>query len=492
MGRTNWSIPDKLILNLENGGRECKLLACLFFVLYTLCQNSQRVNMSKIIKVGFVSLGCPKNLVDSEIMLGYLKEARFAITNDPSEAEVIVINTCGFIDSAKEESINTILEMAEFKTSGKCRRLVATGCLVQRYKDQLLDEIPEIDAFIGLDELEDIVEACRNDDDDRARIISGMASKIYTAENFRLSSTGSFSRYLKISEGCDHQCAFCAIPLFRGKHRSRQIDDIIAEARSLTAAGAVELNLVAQDLSYYGRDISMENGLPLLLKELVKVDDVEWLRLQYTYPQGLTADLQKVMAEEPKCVPYLDIPLQHGSDKVLKSMKRPGTSVKSLEKIAELRRNIPGLAIRTSIIVGFPTETADDFKILKDFIREARFEHLGVFTYSHEEDTSGARDYEDIIPAEVKEQRQAEIMEIQQEISLENNERFLNEQVDCLVEGLHPDTDLLLSGRLATMAPEVDGTVIINDGQAAPGEIVKVEITEVHPYDLVGRLVENE
>lgn len=448
--------------------------------------------MCERIKVGFVSLGCPKNLVDSEIMLGYLKKALFEITNDPAEAQVIVINTCGFIDSAKEESINTILEMAELKVSGNCRRLVATGCLVQRYKDQLLEEIPEIDAFIGLDELEDIVAACSSEKFEKSRIIAGMARKIYTSKDQRLSSTGTFSRYLKISEGCDHKCAFCAIPSFRGTHRSRKMEDIIAEAKSLTADGAVELNLVAQDLSYYGKDMGLENGLPCLLRELVKVDGVKWLRMQYTYPLGLTPELQQIMAAEAKCVPYLDIPLQHGSDKVLKSMKRPGTSVKSLDKIAELRRNIPGLAIRTSIIVGFPTETEDDFEILKDFIKQARFEHLGVFTYSHEEGTSGAADYEDIIPAEIKAERQAEIMEIQQEISLENNERFLDQTVDCLVEGLHPDTDLLLAGRLATMAPEVDGTVIINEGEALPGQIVKVAISEVYPYDLVGRIIENE
>lgn len=445
--------------------------------------------MQEKIKVGFASLGCAKNLVDSEIMLGRLADEGFELCTDPREADVLVVNTCGFIDSAKEESINTILEMARYKEVGNCRRLVVTGCLSHRFRKDLLKSIPEIDACLGLDELHEIESACRG------KYRQGMENppmsrRLYGVADGRLSTTAPHYRYLKISEGCDHKCSFCVIPSFRGLHRSRPIEDIVAEAQILVAEGAVELNLVAQDVGKYGQDLGLENGLPDLLRLLTEIDKLEWIRLHYIYPQGLTIELQELMASEQKLVTYLDIPFQHGSGKVLKDMRRPGSSISSLKKIGELRKNIPGLAIRTSIIVGFPSEGEDEFEELLEFIRAARFDHLGVFKYSHEEESEAASRFEDVVPDAVKQERREQVMALQQEISMQKHEKLVGERKRCLIEGFHPESELLLSGRLQTQAPEVDGSVIINEGSAEIGRIFTVEITEAHPYDLVGRIVD--
>lgn len=439
-------------------------------------------------KVGFASLGCPKNLVDSEIMIARLDARGFELVTDPAEAEVLVVNTCAFIDSAKEESINTILDMARYKDIGNCRRLVVAGCLAHRYKADLLKSIPEIDACIGLDELHRIEEACAGS----LRVSRGnphRSRRLYGVADARISTAAVHSRYLKISEGCNHKCSFCVIPTFRGLHRSRTPGDIVAEARVLADNGAVEINLVAQDLAAYGGDLGLDYGLPSLLEQLARVDGIEWIRLHYMYPQGLTPRLLEVMAREEKIVPYLDVPLQHGAKQVLRDMRRPGNRISSLRALERVREAVPEVAIRTSLIVGFPTEGDAEYEELLDFVRTARFDHLGVFTYSHEENSEAAARFEDVVPAAVKLERREGVMAIQQEISLTRHEKMVGTRRACLIEGLHPESDMLLVGRLATQAPEVDGSVIINDGTAQPGRIVTVEITEAHPYDLVARIV---
>lgn len=438
--------------------------------------------------VGFVSLGCSKNLVDSEIMLSRLQVDGFDFVPDPAEADVIVVNTCTFIDSAKEESINTILDMARYKDIGRCKRLVVAGCLAHRYREQVLKEIPEVDALITLDELDKIEEACRGTYRQQTGA-AGRSRRLYGVADGRLSTSSAHTRYLKISEGCDHKCSFCVIPTFRGLHRSRPVDDLVSEAGRLVAEGAKELSLVAQDLGAYGKDLGEEVRLATLLRELNSIEGIGWIRLHYIYPQGLTAELQQAIAGLENVAPYLDIPFQHGSSKVLKDMRRPGNTISSLKKISELRKNIPGLAIRTSIITGFPTETEQDFEELMDFIREVRFDHLGVFTYSHEENSEAAARFEDSVPEEIKRERRDAVLELQQSISLEKNEKLLGETVEVLIDGLHPESDLLLAGRMITQATDVDGLVIINEGEGSPGEFRNVNITEAHPYDLVGRII---
>ncbi len=450
-------------------------------------RNSETVATS----VGLCSLGCAKNTVDSEVMLGLLTEAGFEIETRAEAAEVIVVNTCGFIEEAKEESIETILEMARYKDTGCCRRLVVTGCLSQRYRAELLDSIPEIDACLGIDEMDRIADACSGAYvPSPSREAAPEPRRLDYAGQPRMRTTPRHYAYLKISDGCDHACGFCVIPAIRGRYRSRPLDDVVAEARSLVGDGAVELNLVAQDLGPYGSDIGLENGLAKLLRSLAQLEGLRWLRLLYVYPEGLGPGLVETIAAEPDVVPYLDIPLQHASARVLKSMCRPGDGTKSLEKLDRLRNNIPGLAIRTSLIVGFPTEEEEDFLKLLDFVAAARFEHLGVFTYSHEEGSDSADRFADRWPAEVKAERRDRVMELQRKISLDNNTSLVGTRRECLVDGLHPESELLLSGRLATQAPESDGGVIINDGFAEPGRLVTVEITEAHPYDLVGRITD--
>ena len=448
-------------------------------------RNSETVATS----VGLCSLGCAKNGVDAELMLGLLREAGFEIEPRAEAAEVIVVNTCGFIDEAREESIETILEMARHKDTGRCRRLVVTGCLSQRYRAELLDSIPEIDACLGLDEMDRIADACSG-----AYVPAPEPApepqRLDAAGQPRLRTTPRHYAYLKIADGCDHACGFCVIPAIRGRYRSRPLDDVVAEAHSLVDDGAVELNLVAQDLGPYGGDIGLENGLAKLLRALARLEGLRWLRLLYVYPEGLDPGLVETIAAEPAVVPYLDIPLQHASARVLKSMGRPGDGAKSLEKLDRLRKNIPGLAIRTSLIVGFPTEEKEDFHKLLDFVAAARFEHLGVFTFSHEEGSDSAARFGDRWPAEVKAERRDRVMELQREISLGNHTSLVGTRRECLVDGLHAESELLLSGRLATQAPESDGGVIINDGFAEPGSLVTVEITEAHPYDLVGRITD--
>jgi ribosomal protein S12 methylthiotransferase len=444
----------------------------------------------RVLKVGLCSLGCAKNQVDSEVMLGNLRKRGFSIVNDPAEADVILVNTCAFIEDARRESIDTILEMAGFKESGSCRRLIVAGCLSQRYRAELLESVPEIDACLGLDELEFIADACSGDYAG-GRSAPPPPRRLDRADQDRLLISPAHYAYLKISDGCDHRCSFCVIPRIRGAYRSRPAEDVVAEAEKLLADGVVELILVAQDLGRYGQDLGLLDGLSQLTARLLELPGLAWLRLLYVYPEGISPRLIELMAAEAKLVPYLDIPLQHASGRVLRSMGRAGGVDQADSKIAALREAVPGIALRTSLIVGFPTEEEEDFESLLDFVEETRFDHLGVFAYSHEEGSEAFERFEDRWPAPEKARRRDLVMELQQRISLEKNGERVGHRFRCIVDGLHPESDLLLAGRLATQSPDADGFVIINEGAAEPGRIVTVEITEAHPYDLVGRIVDD-
>jgi ribosomal protein S12 methylthiotransferase len=421
-------------------------------------------------------------------MLGRLQEAGHQLVAEPSEADVIVVNTCAFIDRAKQESVDTILEMAREKETGRARRLVVTGCLAQRYDAELREEIPEIDATLGTAQVEDVVRAVEGDSTSLEEAPPGAPAWVYDHSAPRVLSTPAWLAYLKISEGCDYTCSFCIIPTLRGRHRSRHVEDILAEARALAGRGVRELVLVAQDSTRYGLDHGIRDGLAYLLRRLAGIDGIRWIRVMYAYPQTLTDPILDVMASEEKVVSYVDIPLQHASEAVLKRMKRPTGRGHLLGMVERIRERVPGVAIRTSFIVGFPGETDEEFEELLDFVRDASFDNVGVFTYSDEEGTT-AHGLEDSVPAAVKEERRERLMALQSELSAGRNQARVGERLEVLVEGTHPDTDLLLCGRTAGQAPEIDGQVIINDGTAEPGEFVTVEITEAHPYDLVGRRI---
>jgi ribosomal protein S12 methylthiotransferase len=438
--------------------------------------------------VGMVSLGCPKNLVDGEVMLGRLEQSGHRVVTEPGAADVLVVNTCAFIDHAKQESVDAILEMAREKTDGRARRLVVTGCLAQRYDAELRREIPEIDATLGPGQVEDIVRAV----DGEATSLEeadGPPTWVYDHTAPRVLATAPWLAYVKISEGCDYTCSFCIIPTLRGRHRSRGVEDIVAEVRALVDRGVREVVLVAQDSTRFGLDHGVRDGLAYLLRRLGRIDDLRWIRVMYAYPQTLSDTILDAIASEEKVVKYVDIPLQHASLPVLRRMKRPTGRGHLMGMIERIRDRVPGVAIRTSFIVGFPGETAEDFRRLLEFVEAARFDNLGVFTYSDEEGTA-SHDLRGRVPARVKAARQRKLMALQEGISTRKNRARVGERVKVLVEGTHPDTDLLLRGRTATQAPEIDGQVIINDGAAAPGTFVTAEITEAHPYDLVGRVIE--
>lgn len=441
-------------------------------------------------KIGFVSLGCPKNLVDTEVMLGHLTRAGYEPTREPADADLLVVNTCGFIDKAKQESVETILEMARYKKEGRCQRLVVAGCLAQRYADELAREIPEVDAVIGLDQLDSIVSTVQGD----ARQIASLradGSVVYLYDHLapRVLATPRPFAYLKISEGCDYPCTFCIIPKIRGRYRSRTEESVLAEAESLASQGVKELVLIAQDTTRYGAELPNQGAsLARLLRRLARVEGLEWIRFLYAYPTTVTDEVLEVMAEEPRVCSYLDIPLQHASDRILKAMKRPGTRASNQALVERIRRAVPGVSLRSSFIVGFPGEEKSDFEELLSFCREVEFDHVGVFTYSNEEDTEAFVRSEAISGAE-KGRRQRLLMEQQAGISLARNRRLVGTRPKVLVEGLSPETDLLLRGRTEGQAPEIDGGVLINEGRAEGGEFVTVEVTEAHPYDLVGRIV---
>ena len=448
-------------------------------------------------RVGFVSLGCAKNLVDTEVMLGHLSNAGCEFVRQPQEADVLVVNTCAFVEQAREESIRAILEAAQHKKDGRVRRVVVAGCLVQRYLGELRDALPEVDAFIGLDELDRVVE----------RVVPlraaspllsirgaasgkhpGPARYLYDDRTARRLATPPWTAYVKIAEGCDHVCAFCAIPSFRGTFRSRTTDSVVAEARALARGGVREVNLVAQDSSHFGRDRGGPEDLAGLLHALDGVDELRWIRLHYLYPNTVTERVIDAMARLGRVVKYVDLPLQHAHPDTLRRMRRGGSARTHLRLLDSFERAMPQAARRTTFIVGFPGETEDEFRALLEFVEAARFDHVGVFTYSHEQGTEAAR-AEDDVPGTVKDERLARVMELQQRISLERSRRFVGRTVEAVVEGAHPETPHLLAGRTSTQAMDVDGELLINDGVAAPGSFVNVEITAVAGYDLVGRIV---
>ncbi len=435
------------------------------------------------------TLGCPKNRVDSEVMLGTLAEAGYRLVREPEEAEVIVVNTCGFIESAKVESVDAIVELANHKVEGRCKKLVVTGCLVQRHGDELARELPEVDHFLGTGAYADV-----------ARIVSDAQAKrlvipdpefVHSASTPRVNSLPSHTAYLKISEGCDNACAFCIIPKLRGPQRSRPVDDVLAEAEALAHQGTIELSLVAQDLTAYGTDLPGRPRLHALLRALVKVDGIRWIRLHYAYPRDVPEALVETLADEPKIVKYLDMPLQHSSDRLLRAMKRGRDSVFLRSLLARLRARVPGLALRTSLIVGLPGETEEDFEDLVRFVEESRFERLGVFEFSREDGTPAAEMARQV-PEKVKRARFEQVMELQQGISRDHQRAMIGRRVEVLVEGRAEETEHLLAGRHAQQAPEIDGLTYVNDGVAYPGEIVTVEITDASDYDVVGKVVARE
>jgi ribosomal protein S12 methylthiotransferase len=425
-----------------------------------------------------VSLGCPKNQVDAEQMLGVLAGSGFELTADQEVADVIVVNTCGFIESAKEESIEAILEAAKMKKQGKCRAVVVAGCLAQRYKEELGKELPEADAIIGTAEVPRIGEICRTALGGGGPLVSVPApAMVYGLP--RLSTTPRHYRYLKIAEGCSNRCSYCAIPIIRGNFFSRPAASIIDEAQRLADDGAQELILLAQDSTGYRDD---RTDLPALLRKLTKVRGIAWIRLMYAYPGRISEALMTVLAEEEKLCKYLDIPVQHIDAKVLAAMNRKGTPEDIKRTISALRKRIPGIALRTSLIVGFPGETAAAFKRLLDFVKDAEFDHLGVFTYSPEEGTPAAQ-LEGQVDPEVAQERLDRIMKAQAKISLRKNRALIGKRAVVLVDGLE---DELLFGRLGSQAPEIDGAVYLSETAAEPGEFVEVTITDASEYDLVG------
>jgi ribosomal protein S12 methylthiotransferase len=435
------------------------------------------------------TLGCPKNRVDSEVMLGTLTGAGYRHEQDPARAEIIVVNTCGFIESAKEESVEAIVELAAMKQEGRCKKLVVTGCLVQRHADELARELPEVDHFLGTGAYAEIARVVS--DAQAKRLVVPDPDFVHSASTPRVNSLPSHTAYLKIAEGCDNACAFCIIPKLRGPQRSRPIDDVVAEAAALAAQGAVELSLVAQDLTAYGQDLPGRLRLHHLLPELCKVDGIRWLRLHYAYPRDVPEALVEVLASEPKIVKYLDMPLQHSSDRLLRAMKRGRDSVFLRALLARLRARVPGIALRTSLIVGFPGETEADFEDLLRFVEEERFERLGVFEYSPEEGTPAAEMVAQV-PAALKRERYERIMEAQRDIAHAHQQAMIGRRLEVLVEGASEETEHLLAGRHAQQAPEIDGLTYVNDGVAYPGELVTVEVTDASDYDLVGRVVDRD
>ena len=442
-----------------------------------------------VLKAGFISLGCAKNLVDTEVMLGLLAARQIEITDDPGEAEIIIVNTCSFIDSAKEESVATILQAAEYKQDGDCRALIVAGCLGQRYRQELLDELPEVDAVVGTGAWHRIGEAIDAALAGRRVVIAGDSETIYDHTMPRLVTTPAYSSYVKIAEGCSNCCSYCVIPRLRGKFRSRPIDSVVAEVERLVAHGAKEISLIAQDTTSYGRDLYGQPRLADLLRALVKVEGLVWLRLLYCYPRYFSDELIDLIAAEPKICKYVDLPLQHAHDDILTAMNRRDGRADIERLLAKIRAAIPGVAIRTSFIVGFPGETEEHFAALRDFMTAQRFDHVGVFTYSQEDETVAGR-RTDQVAYEVKQDRYHELMATQAKISEEIGSALAGQVLDVLVEGVEEDG--VACGRSYREAPDVDGRVYVENAAAGPGEFVKARVVQGFAYDLLAERTEEE
>ena len=455
-------------------------------------------------KIGLVSLGCPKNLVDSEVMLGLAQRAGHQLTSDPASADVIVVNTCAFIDSAKQESVNTILEMAEHKKQVAGRRLVVTGCLAERYRDELQGNIPEIDAILGTGEVPLIVGAIAGAAQPgtaplpffrtpgaTAAGARTLPTYLYDADTPRLLATPRHYAYLKIAEGCDYKCAFCIIPKLRGQYRSRPAESILQEARALASRGVKELILISQDTTFYGIDRQERGALGRLLRALNEIDGLEWIRLLYLYPTTINEDMLSAMAECEKVCKYIDLPLQHASNPVLKRMKRPGTRQSYDRLLSQIRARVPGVALRTTFIVGFPGESRDDVEELCRFVADHQFDHLGVFTYSHEEDTT-AFELQDDVPSREKAARRTRVMRLQKQLVRKRQRGRIGDRVRLIVDGPANDHDLVLRGRLASQAPDIDASVYLTDcdpSSLRTGAFIAAEIVGARDYDLVARMV---
>lgn len=442
-------------------------------------------------KLGLISLGCSKNLVDSEHFLGILINKKgFQFTEVLEEADLIIINTCGFIGDAKQESIDTILEIAEYKNRN-LKKLIVAGCLAQRYAQELMEEMPEVDAIIGTGEIDKIESVVDDIFRDKKVIKSDSLEFLANAETERVLTTHPHTAYLKISEGCNRKCTYCIIPELRGKLRSRSVEDIVKEAQKLSDMGVRELNLLAQETTEYGIDKYGEKYLAKLLKELVKVQGIEWIRSYYMFPNSVTDELIETIRDEEKLCNYFDIPIQHVASNVLQGMGRAKDANQMKTLLSKIRKEIPDASIRTTVIVGFPGETEDDFEELKKFIKEFRFDYVGVFKYSREEDTV-AYDLPNQIDEEIKEKRYAELSNIQSEIAESKNREFIGKEVEVMIDGISSESEFMLEGRTRGQAFEIDGKVLTNDGTAKPGEIVKVLIEQNFEYDLLGPIIRNE
>jgi len=488
----------------------------------SITEQEPEASSAKPTKVGFVSLGCPKNLVDSEVMMGMLAYSGAELTQRAEDAEVIVVNTCSFIASAQQESVNTILEMAKHKTDGRAKKLVVAGCLVERFRDEIQKNIPEVDSVVGTGELEKILAAAgvsappkaanspfniitsRAEGDHRAAqgrfsreswdgAIADLPNYLYDEATPRILATARHTAYIKIAEGCDHPCSFCIIPQLRGKFRSRRFESVIAEAEKLALAGVREVTLIGQDTTCYGEDFGLKDGLALLLEKLAAIEDLRWVRFLYAYPNKITGKLLDTIAAHDKICSYMDVPLQHASPTVLKRMKRGGGAEIFLKSIEKMRRTIPDLTLRTSFIVGFPGETEKEFEELCDFVREAEFDWMGAFGYSDQEG-AGAFHGEGKLSEREIERRRKHLMQIHRKISKKNKKSLIGKEVDLLLESTSEETDLLFEGRTPMHAPEIDGKVFVNDMpediEPQFGKFYRAEITESHDYDLVARVIE--
>src|SRR5271170_3976058 len=490
-----------------------------------VAQDEDNPQPSRPQKVGFVSLGCPKNLVDSEVMMGLLARAGAELSPRAEDADVIVVNTCSFIESAQQESVNTILEMAAHKTSGRAKKLIVAGCLVERFRDEIRKRIPEVDAVVGTGELQNILAATgiirpraanlphsdspfvvlpsRAEGDARAAqgrfsreqwdgAIADLPNYLYDDETPRILATPKSTAYIKIAEGCDHPCTFCIIPQLRGQFRSRRFESVVAEAERLALSGVREITLIGQDTTCYGEDFGLKDGLALLLEKLAGIEDLRWIRFLYAYPNKITGKLLDTIAAHEKICSYIDVPLQHASASVLKRMKRGGGADIFLKSIEKMRRTIPDVTLRTSFIVGFPGETEKEFEELCDFVREAQFDWMGAFAYS-DQDGAGAFGLDKKLSPREIERRRKHLMGIQRQISKKRKKTLIGREFDLLLEGESEESELLLEGRTPVHAPEIDGKVFVNDfpdeATPQPGQFYRCEITEAHDYDLVARIL---